>query len=427
MKNKFITLLSLVLAVCMLGGCADIANRPSVSMEDIGDVSAGKTSSAVSSSQTESFFVPEITNSDDSEYQTLNYSEVKGIWISYIELAGLQSDTEISFRSSIANVFDNCITFGINTVYVHVRSHGDAYYESELFPRTSYLGGSYDPLPIMIDEAHKRGISFQAWINPLRCCSVEDISREQGYPIYGWESDHTKLVEVNGNYYLNPAYDDVIELISSGAAEIVNKYDVDGIHIDDYFYPTTDESFDSEAFQASPYNDLAEFRFANCDKLVSSIYSVVKTANSKAIFGVSPQGNYQNNYTYMYADVEKWCTQSGYLDYIMPQLYFGFDNEAQPFSDVLRQWDSLASKGKVPLIVGLSPSKLGREDSYGGEEGRYEWINDQDILKRQFIEAAEAVSYGGICLYSYNSIFNAESDVKERIDKEISALLSVMG
>lgn len=392
--------------------------------------SAGSSTSSASSNSSSSEpqpvpAAPGVSVGTNS-YKALNYSEVKGIWISYIELAGLVSSSESSFRSSIGSVYDNCAAIGINTVFVHVRSHSDAYYDSDYFPRTKYLDGSYDPLPIMIEEAHKRGLSFQAWINPLRGCSLGDINREKGYPIYDWAGGGTRLVEVNGCYYLNPAYNEVIELISKGAAEIVAKYDVDGVHIDDYFYPTTEKWFDNEAYQASPYYSLSAFRLANCDKLVSSLYSAVKSANSTAIFGVSPQGNYQNNYVYMYADVEKWCTQSGYLDYIMPQIYFGFKNAAQPFSDVVRQWDNIAAKGNVPLIVGLAPSKIGTEDGWGGTDGRYEWINDKYILKRQFIESTEAKSYGGICLYSYNSIFNASSDIKDQVNEEISALKSAM-
>lgn len=535
MKNKFITVLSLVLAVCMLGGCTEKAEHLTVSVADLGDMSAEETSSTVSSTQAGSFSAPESntsgsvqstsssssskpqvsvvipqsssqtpqviptetdwpsydpqpapeyssssttvsssstessapvsssssssvesssesipvsssseesSSSSSSEpepdpvvpsgsigtnsYHALNYSEVKGVWISYIELAGLPSSSESTFRSSIASVFDNCVWLGINTVFVHVRSHSDAYYESDYYPRTKYLDGTYDPLPIMIDEAHKRGLSFQAWINPLRGCSVSDIGREKGYPIYNWAGGETRLVEVNGYYYLNPAYSEVIDLIAEGAAEIAAKYDVDGVHIDDYFYPTTEKWFDNEAYQESPYYSLSEFRFANCDRLVSSLYSAVKSANSTAIFGVSPQGNYQNNYDFMYADVKKWCTQSGYLDYIMPQIYFGFKNEAQPFSEVVRQWDNIASNGKVPLIVGLAPYRLGTEDGWGGTDGRYEWVNDKEILKRQFIESTEAMSYGGICLYSYNSLFNPSSGIKDQVDRELSALKSAM-
>lgn len=370
--------------------------------------------------------VPPSGSFGTNSYQALNYSEVKGIWISYIELAGLSSGSESAFRSAVGKVYDNCVSLGINTVFVHVRSHGDAYYYSGLFPRTKYIGGGYDPLPIMIEEAHDRGLSFQAWINPLRGCSVSDIGRENGYPMYDWAGDDTRLVEVNGYYYLNPAYSEVIELIAGGAEEIVAKYDVDGLHIDDYFYPTTEKWFDEKAFEESSYNDLDDFRFANCDRLVSSLYSAVKSANSTAIFGVSPQGNYYNNYYYMYADVEKWCTHSGYLDYIMPQIYFGFKNEAQPYVEVLEHWDNIASSGGTKLIVGLAPSKIGQTDGWGGDEGRREWIDDKEILKRQILEAFEQKSYGGICLYSYNSLFNPSSDVSGLVKDELNALKTVL-
>lgn len=358
-------------------------------------------------------------------YSALNYSEVKGIWISYLELDGMASGSESSFRSSIAEVYDNCVNLGINTVYVHVRSHGDAYYDSELYPRTKYLGGSYDPLPIMIDEAHDRGLSFQAWINPMRGCSTADIGREAGYPLYSWAGGETRLVSVNGYYYLNPAYDDVIELIAEGAAEIVANYDVDGIHIDDYFYPTTETWFDNAAYQASPYTSLSDFRFANCDRLVSALYKAVKNANSSALFGVSPQGNYDNNYYYMYADVKKWCTNGGYLDYIMPQVYFGFDNENQPFETVVAKWDNIAKSGGVPLIVGIGPYRIGEEDSWAGS-GRYEWQTDKKILARQVNSSQEAMAYGGICLYSYNSLFKPSSSVKTQVEDELSALKSAL-
>lgn len=486
MKKKSLVMLSLLTAACLLGGCAEGAGKLSVDVVDVrgrsaeyypssavdlgqavgismlqnvpevgssslpGDItppvvtqtpvlpSVTPASSSAATSETEppeeppeeelpeENEPPEIpdVNVGTNSYRALNYDEVKGVWISYLELDGIASGSESSFRSSISDVYDNCVDFGINTVYVHVRSHGDAYYDSGLFPRTKYLGGSYDPLPIMIDEAHKRGLSFQAWINPMRGCSVSDIGRESGYPLYNWAGGETRLVTVNGYYYLNPAYDDVIELIAKGAAEIVANYDVDGLHIDDYFYPTTETWFDNAAYQASSYTSLSDFRFANCDRLVSALYKAVKNANNTALFGVSPQGNYDNNYYYMYADVKKWCTNSGYLDYIMPQIYFGFNNENQPFETVLAKWDGIAS-GNVPLIVGIGSYRIGEEDSWAGD-GRYEWQTDKKILARQVVSSQEAVAYGGICLYSYNSLFKPSSGVKDKVEDELTALRSAL-
>lgn len=489
MKKKSLVTLSLLTAACLLGGCAERGGELSVDVVDVrGKSAVYSVSSTAGSGQAVGFSAPEITGEPDfsssasggatpvivgtqtpvqtpvvppvssssttvepelpeepvedppeeddppeipdvnigyNSYSALNYSEVKGIWISYLELDGLASGSASSFRSSIGAVYDNCVDLGINTVYVHVRSHGDAYYDSDLFPRTKYLGGSYDPLPIMIDEAHERGLSFQAWINPMRGCSTSDIGREAGYPLYSWAGGEKRLVSVNGYYYLNPAYDDVIELIAKGAAEIVANYDVDGIHIDDYFYPTTETWFDNAAYQASPYTSLSDFRFANCDRLVSALYKAVKNANSSALFGVSPQGNYDNNYYYMYADVKKWCTNSGYLDYIMPQIYFGFSNENQPFETVLTKWDNIAKSGGVPLIVGIGPYRIGEEDGWAGS-GRYEWQTDKKILARQVNSSQEAAAYGGICLYSYNSLFRPSSSVKSQVEDELSALKSAL-
>lgn len=347
------------------------------------------------------------------------------MWISYLELMNMPSGSPSAFRTAISEVYDNCVDLGLNTVYVHVRSHGDAYYNSSLFPYTKYLSGGFDALEIMVEEAHKRDLSFQAWINPLRGCEKKDVSRQNGYKMGEWISDGKRVVNVNGTYFFNPAYDEVVKLISDGAREIVANYDVDGLHIDDYFYPTTDASFDSAAFKASGYTKLSDFRFANCDKMVKSLYNAVKASNPNAIFGVSCQGNLQNNYTYMYADVKKWCSNSGYTDYIMPQIYFGFDNAAQPFAECVNTWNNLAASGKIPLIVGVAVSKIGHSDSWAGA-GKNEWITDKDILKRQFLESAEQSEYGGIVLFSYRSIFSPSADVKAQVDEEISSLKAVL-
>lgn len=369
-------------------------------------------------------------------YSAVNYSEVKGIWISYIELAALlQGQSKEGFRSNIAAVYENCADLGINTVYVHVRSHSDAYYRSELFPWSKYVTGTlgkdpgYDPLEVMISEAHKRGISFHAWINPLRACGCSDISSYGSFPVYTFAKGDGMAgkyaVNVNGTYYLNPAYDEVTELIAAGAAEIVSNYDVDGLHIDDYFYPTTDASFDSAAYSASGYSSLSDFRFANCDRMVKELYSAVHSANSTAKFSVSTQGRIENNYNQLYADVRKWCTTPGYADIMIPQIYYGFENSAAPYQSTLDEWDALAKQGGIPLIAGLSVSKVGCEDTWAGS-GKYEWINYSDIISRQAAAAKKCASYGGIALYSYRSVFQPESSVSKQVKKEITALRDIL-
>lgn len=401
-------------------------DAPESRPESSSSSSSQQSSSSSQTSYSSSTEVPApVPSYGANSYRALNYSEVKGMWISYIDLAGISSGSESAFRSGISDMYDNCAALGINTVYVHVRSHGDAYYCSDYFPRTKYLGGTYDPLEVMVEEAHARGLSFQAWINPLRGCAVSDISRESGYKLYDWAGGETRLVQVGSYYYLNPAYSEVTDLIAAGAREITANYDVDGVHIDDYFYPTTDAYFDSAAFSQSGLSSLSDFRLANCDRLVSSLYSAVKKGNSSAVFGVSCQGSLYNNYNYMYADVKKWCAQSGYIDYIMPQIYYGFKNSSEPFEQCVNTWNNLAYSGGIPLIVGITSAKLGLEDKWAGD-GKDEWITDEFILERQFLASRELASYGGIGIYSYGSVFNADYSVRSLVEREIDALKSVM-
>lgn len=367
-----------------------------------------------------------------NSYKALNHAEVQGVWISYLELSTLlKGQSESAFTANIGAALDNCRNAGFNTVYIHARSHSDAYYSSQLFPWSKYVTGSigadpgFDPLEIVIQQAHARGISVHAWINPLRAYSTSDMGSYGSYPAAEWLNGGTRLVEVGGYYYLNPAYDEVIRLIADGAREIVSNYDVDGLHIDDYFYPTTDASFDSTAFSQSGKADLAAFRFDNCDRLVSAIYDAVKAANPTALFSVSCQGSIENNYNLMYADVEKWCAEGGYLDYIVPQIYYGFRNSTQPYSQCLSRWEQLAAAGNKPLVVGLSVSKIGYEDTWAGD-GKTEWLTDSAILARQLQEAMECGSYGGAALYSYRSIFLPDSAVKAQVDSEMAEYINII-
>ena len=358
-------------------------------------------------------------------YSAMNYSEVKGIWISYIELAALlQGQSKEGFRSNIAAVYENCADLGINTVYVHVRSHSDAYYRSELFPWSKYVTGTlgkdpgYDPLEVMISEAHKRGISFHAWINPLRACGCSDISSYGSFPVYTFAKGDGMAgkyaVNVNDTYYLNPAYDEVTELIAAGAAEIVSNYDVDGLHIDDYFYPTTDASFDEAAFEASGYSDLASWRREIVSRLVADIYSTVKSCNSTVLFGVSPQGNVSNNLNKLYADVERWCAYDGYLDYVVPQIYYGYSGSL-PFDEAAQQWRNLVTNPNVTLVCGIAAYKVGTTT---------EWSSGRMLSEQT--EFAKALGYDGCAYYRYSSLFSTGSDVSNLITNEISGIINAM-
>ncbi len=370
-----------------------------------------------------------------NNYTALNHSEVKGVWISYFELYPiLTGKNSYEFRTGIGEYYDNALSLGINTVYVHVRPYGDSMYKSDYYPWSKYCTGyidqdpGFDPLEIMIDEAHKRNISFHAWINPMRCSQQDDMPKVSDvFPTKDWYNNKygEYIVKINGYWYLNPAYDEVTDLIADGTAEIVSRYDVDGVHIDDYFYPTTDASFDYTAFAASGYSSLEQFRLDNCTKMVDKMYKAVKSHNSTALFGVSAQGNVTNNREVLYADVEKWCTEKGYVDYMAPQIYYGFENSGQPFMEVVDQWDEMLRGTGKRLIPGLAVYKIGTEDTWAGS-GKYEWINDTEIIRRQIEYSRTADTYSGIILYSYQFIFSPDSNVSVAVNAEIDAFAPLL-
>ncbi len=364
-------------------------------------------------------------------YSALNFDEQKGFWITYLEYGTiLRGKSEKSFKKSIGEYFDNIAGLGFNTVYVQVRAFGDAYYDSELFPSGEQFNGtigtksSFDALQVMVDCAHDRGLSIHAWVNPMRLMTPRQIENiDDGYAIKKWY----KSSKYNGKYivksgdrlYLNPAYGEVTDLIAEGISEIVSNYKVDGIQIDDYFYPTTDKNFDSSAYSASGTKlSLSEWRTENVNKMVKKLYKAAHSRSNSVVFGISPQGSVENNYDQLYADVKTWCAESGYCDYILPQVYFGFESAALPYADVIAEWNGMVNKSDVKLVIGLAAYKIGAEDKWAGS-GKREWLQNSDILSRQ-MSAAEALgNYGGVAIYRYESLFAPEAGVAEQVNKEL--------
>ena len=365
-----------------------------------------------------------VSQLGSNSYTALNYSTVKAVWFAYLDIDNmLAGATEAEFTESISEAFAYVESLGFNTVYVHVRAFGDAYYYSSYYPFTSAYSGtvgdkpSYDPLEIMVAEAHKLGLSFHAWVNPMRTTTKKNFeSMSSSYILKQWYSSSstngTYLVydSDTGYYWLSPAYSAVRELICSGIAEIVSNYDVDGIHIDDYFYPTTDESFDKLAFSVSGSSDLSQWRRDTVSQLVKEIYSTVKSCNSSVLFGVSPQGNLDNNLNKLYADVELWCSTTGYLDYIVPQIYYGY-NGSLPFDTTAVQWENLVTSSSVKLICGIAAYKVGTTT---------EWSSGS-MLSKQTDYISTLSGYSGCAYYRYSSLVASSSDTL--LAEEISGLI----
>lgn len=349
---------------------------------------------------------------------------MRAVWISFLEYQKiLKSKTEEDFRSGICVYFDNCAEYGLNTVIVQARSHGDAYYKSAYFPSSVNFTVTrqnifpFDPLKIMVEEAHKRGLKIEAWVNPYRGNKTTD----------GFAPDDpvknrlgTDKVFKFGNreanaeyYYFNPGEPEVRELIIKGIIEIVENYNVDGIHFDDYFYPTADSGIDLSTYQKyGAGRTLLEFRTDCVNELVASVYREIK-ARKNITFGIAPAGNINNCINKSCADVRLWGSTKGYVDYLAPQLYWDYGEGTLPFETALSDWQETVTNPDIKLIIGLAAYKVVDKPSDFWASG--------DILKRQVEDSRKIANFGGFSIFRYEDFFSV------RLNNERYNLKQILG
>ena len=362
------------------------------------------------------------------------------IWYAYYEL-DFKNDTEATFKQKINKMFDSAVDLGCDAVICQVRPFADALYYSEYFPMSVYMTGTqgkdpgYDALEYMVKAAHERSLQIHAWLNPYRISnSTANVnSLADSHPAKKWlndgntANDRYVLTYKNGLYF-NPSEVEVQKLIIDGVREIVQNYDVDGIHFDDYFYPfvnTVDEDFDKAEHQKSGTNlSLEDWRRANVNALISGVYRAINEIDSSVQFGISPSYHISNdgsdqNYKVKFADIAKWMNTSGYTDYIAPQIYFGYNHPTAAYTKVLNQWLSIPRKNSVKLYIGVAAYKIGTVDAKTTE-----WQTDDDILARQALEAKQK-GCDGVFIFSYSSITDQTSLAKTQFSKLKDALKQI--
>lgn len=339
---------------------------------------------------------------EENEYIPLNYENQKGQWFPYVNFPDyMKGKSEEEYRAEVTKMLSEALNEGINTVYFHVHPQGDAYYNSEIYPKGNFNDMGYDPFEIFLDIAHSMNISVHGWLNPYRMQTAEEMELlPDSFIVKQWINSNSPMVRLVGNrWYLNPAYSSVTTLITDTVSELMENYNLDGIHIDDYFYPDTSEDFDREAFENSSADDLSQWRRENITNMVKSIFDTVKGRDERVLFGISPQGNINADYNTQFADVELWTRNKGYADYIVPQIYYGFENEVCPFEETLRQWEKFAENDNVSLIIGLAEYKENKYDKWAGVSGETEWLENDDIIKRQIELVSASETADGYALY----------------------------
>ncbi len=293
-------------------------------------------------------------------------NNMRGVWLSFIDQQSyLRGKAKAAYDESFRSICRTAASRGLNTIFVHVRSHNDAIYPSSIYPWSSQmLNGTdpgFDPLADMVAIAHENGLAIHAWINP-----------------YGYRNG---VICGDASLATN-------ENIIAGVKEILNKYAVDGIHFDDYFPP---------------------IGAANINSMVSSVHAVC--AQHGKVFGIAPQGNIDNCIA-SGADVRTWLSTPGYVDYIAPQIYwtdnYGAAGTTTMSSTRLAAWKNL-NKAGIPMYVGMALYRAGSAST--SDPG---WSMNTNNLATQSAKA-QSLGYTGYILYNTASIMAPNAAMQQEL------------
>lgn len=467
MTRKLRSALAFILAMlCLIstaacGGNTEESSAPADGSTDASDIisevlSEEESDAEESSKAEEKSWLPEITGYTDTDaegkaqrdpnYKAVNYEKMRGIWMSQYDMMSLYrtgdgQKPEDRFEVMIDKICAAVVKAGLNTIVVQLRPNGDSFYPSDLYAPSYYVVGAYgnefeyDMLKVFIRIAHSYGLSFHAWVNPMRLMSGDSIEdTDDKYVIKQWYNDPEKreynLYEHTDElYYLVPGVQENKQLVWDGVTEICKRYNVDAVNIDDYFYPTTADAFDAEHFSEvcedfGGNNGLARrrYRLDAVNTLVHGMYEAVKAVDPSIWFGISPAGSISNNLTTLYADVNTWCKYEGYCDYIIPQVYWGFENvpESQKFDVCSTDWQKICTNDNIRLMIGIGLYRwTSTEDEFA------EYKEKKESIKRQleFLETME--KNDGFVFYTFADLFHTNGTYTGN-SRERKAMLPVL-
>ena len=364
-------------------------------------------------------FTPKKDNMKNDKVE----GEIRAVFVSYIDYSSMLRDKKVEVaKANINTMIDNLRGNGFNTIIIQVRAFGDAIYNSSYFPVSSILADNYfDVLDYVIEVSKSKSLDVYAWINPYRVSNKKDFVIDNDSLYYNSINNYDIEFSDSGVYF-NPASKNVLNLIINGIKEIVLNYDIDGILYDDYFYPnkTIDLNSFKEYQEVGGTKTLDKYRFDNINNLILSTYKAIKEIKKDVLFGISPAGNIEYDKNECYLDIE-YILDNNLIDFIMPQLYYGFLNESKPFIDTLDEWVKI-NKTNTYLIPAFSMYKSGSIDNYarGGSE---EWINNTDIIAKELIISRTKNNYKGFSVFRYDNLFNSSNAIMKEESANLFNLL----
>ena len=344
-------------------------------------------------------------------YNRCTLVEFRGVWIASVYNIDWPKtlDNPEAQKQEFIEILDKLQSLNINAIFVQIRPTSDALYKSYINPWSKYLTGEqgkypgYDPLQFMIEETHKRDMEFHAWLNPYRI-TTQGTDLNELAPNNPARIKPEWVLEFNNALFYDPENPEVIEYVAITVYEIIKKYDVDGIHFDDYFYPydyPLPEGEDREG-------EVANNRRESVNNLIRTIYKVIKSTKPSVQFGVSPYGVWKNkssdligsesnsleSYYNLYMDTLTWIDENT-IDYIAPQIYWSTDNNDSNYEVMVSWWNDVVKDSGVRLYIGQN-------------------INDLDIaseIYKQIEINREYENVSGNILFSASDIMNDNDNV----------------
>lgn len=293
--------------------------------------------------------------------------EMRAAWLPTVFRSEYAQMTPEQMKADFVRKLDQLQSIGFNTIIFQIRPESDAWYRSDLEPWSRFLTGvqgrapqpEWDPMAFLIEECHKRCMEFHAWINPYRAATGANNQLSYLHP---YHRHPTWFLKYNNQLLYNPGLEECREYICLVVGDIVRRYDIDAIHMDDYFYPYPVAGVpfpDAETFRRHPrgFSDINEWRRDNVNKLIEEIKATIDAHKPHVRFGISPFGIYRNqknwskgsrtnglqNYDELFADVLLW-DKMGWVDYIMPQLYWEMGHKAADYTELAYWWQKHLTK-----------------------------------------------------------------------------------
>lgn len=386
--------------------------------------------------------------------------QFRGVWVSTVYNLDFPSQKGISekkYKAEYITLLNNLENLNMNAIIFQVRPKLDAFYKSNINPWSEYLSGTqgknpgWDPMEWMIEETHKRGMEFHAWFNPYRVTTAREdkktIKQElQSLSENNWARLNPQYVyRYDGKLQLNPGEPQVIEYINKSIMEVVENYNIDAVHFDDYFYPFKRNDnlyFPGEKATFKKYKgnfkSIDDWRRNNVDTLVEKVNSSINEYNNrqgKSIqFGISPfaiwghQGSSKianvgegsrtpitssSSYNQQFADTRKWV-KNNWVDYIAPQVYWTFDEKAAPYGEIVHWWTDVVKDTNVHLYIGHANYKINESKL------RSSWKNPEELCNQLKFNSQYDEVKGSIFFRYKNLLKSAKGNTEN--DKFINLL-----